>query len=172
MKKILCLLILVIILIISCSRFLMVGNKSKESTIKIYKKDTNQNCIISLGMHKMEVGSQLNSLKIETINGQSCISTNGAEYRNTMICPSGYYFEFNKEDLLNIIMVDGNTPTASGLKVGDSIKTMEKIYGVKYTKANDSSDSSSIMYEYKLSDCYLIITIKDEKVTSWTVESR
>jgi len=67
--------------------------------------------------------------------------------------------------LVEIFMKVGNIPTAEGIKVGDSLKRIESIYGTDYNKEH----SKYGYIEYYDGNVYLMFLVSDKIVYGWSI---
>lgn len=133
-------------------------------------------CILHLGLSRADVKSKLAELKMlvtKEVEGQDDnYKPNGiwSIYSNNIL------FSFNSHDQLEKISigdvygvsVNADMATQKGLKKGDTIEKMHKLYG---TEA--SYDKNWNMYIYKMKNCNFGVTVGSNKnagiVTGWEI---
>ena len=121
-----------------------------------------------LGMSKEDLLSTLESLKIEVTNETEITSDENAwDWGNKVIDTENFSFMFDKDQILYEIMVLGEaTSTTLGLKIGDSLADMEKLYGKGYITYQ--TDDGPI-YEYSIGNHYLQIGYENDRVVEWQI---
>lgn len=72
-------------------------------------------------------------------------------------------FSFIDNGLYSITIGDGSFATSKGLRVGDTVETMEKLYGTDYGYQDDMSEPA---YTYWFSDgSYMLVTVSAHTIT-------
>ena len=66
-----------------------------------------------------------------------------------------------KEQIISIVLSKKTVPTIAGLKVGDKVSKMEKLYGTGYTKSGST-------YTYKSGSCRMTIKTSSGKIKKIT----
>lgn len=126
------------------------------------------------GMTLDDFRNTLKKNSIKSTNEIEITSTPTApDYGNKVISTSNnLVFAFDKNSKLYDVSSDNNhdKATALGLKKGNSIEDMEKLYGKKYEKSKLEKDT---LYEYNLGNQYIKILVNNtsHKVDSWSVST-
>lgn len=91
---------------------------------------------------------------------------NAWDYKHKVIWTPILCCVFDEAEILYRITVNGELPTTLGLKNGDSIAVLEKLYG----KSNKKYDTEvGYILEYKLDDHYFYVNIDEESIKLWGV---
>lgn len=143
------------------------SGSSQNKDIGVNEQANGERGIFYLSMSRQDVIAVLKDMKIDTSNEVEITSHPEAwNYGNKLLFAGGYSFEFDKEYKLYEIRVQNDVPTTLGLKQGDSIDNMEKLYGKNYNK---NRVDNSILYSYKIGDHYFWVYFEKDKVKMWGI---
>lgn len=144
------------------------SSSNKDRSTLISEQDNGGNSKIYIGMSKNDLISVLNSLKIDVTDETEITSNKDSwDWGNKVLDAGDLTFTFDKEqNLYEIIVFDENITTTLGLKIGDSIDSMEKLYGKKYVSYQ--TDNATV-YEYFMGNNYFYAAIEDNKVADWGI---
>jgi hypothetical protein len=73
---------------------------------------------------------------------------------------------FERNNTIYRITVNGNFPTPSGLKNGNSLNDLKKLYGLSKKKY---ICKGATVYEYKQNNYFMDVFVRNNKVTLWSV---
>lgn len=140
---------------------------SNDKILMIDVKSMDKSTPFSFGMSKDNVVAKLKDLKLEVKNEIEITSSkDDPEYGNKQLWAEGISFSFDKNNQLYAINVNENIETSLGLKKGNSIEQIEKLYGKNYVKLTTAAGSA---YEYTFGDHYFRVFTEADKVTEWVV---
>lgn len=92
---------------------------------------------------------------------------NDWEYGHKIVWTPEFCCLFDTTEVAYRITVNGDIPTALGLRNGDSVDKLEKLYGKNNTKYNLDGGNA---LEYKLGDKFFYVNISDDNTVSlWGV---
>lgn len=138
-----------------------------NSKIAINEKSLDENSTFYFGMSKESVISKLNKLNLKIENEiEITTSENDPEWGNKQIWTKDISFTFDKNNKLYAISIKKDIPTSLGLKRGDSIERLEKLYDKNYTK---HKLDIGFAYEYVINDYYFSVCFENGKVTEWKI---
>ncbi|AOR25137.1 hypothetical protein [Clostridium taeniosporum] len=144
-----------------------VKTTASNSQITINEKSLDKNSTFYFGMSKEDLTSKLNKIKLAIENEIEITSSeNDPEFGNKQIWTKDISFSFNKENKLYAINIKENIPTSLGLKNGDSIEKLEKLYGKDYAKYKTDI---GLLYQYCINDCYFKVYFENGKLTEWGI---
>lgn len=142
-------------------------DKTKDNNILINELTNGEKGKFYLGMTKDNVLSTLKSMKIDITNETEITSDEKSwDWGNKVLDAGDFSFIFDKNHIL--YQIDGYRPTMLGLKLGDSLNTMEKLYGEKHTLYQTDV---GVAYEYIFGNHYFIVFFEDGKVTEWGISN-
>jgi hypothetical protein len=113
-------------------------------------------------------------MKLDLYNSEDEITGNNVinddegswDYGNKVVWTQNLCCLFDKDNTIYKITVNGDIPTSFGLKVGDTVDTINKLYGT-YDYKYDYSWGEVV--EYYVDSYYLDICIKDNQVSLWSI---
>jgi hypothetical protein len=144
--------------------------KNNDNSKLIFNEQNNgAKSIFNLGMSSQDVISNLEKLNMEiTSQDEITDNKNGWDYGHKVIWTEKLCFVFDKNDKLYGITVNGDIPTRLGLKNGDTLNNLEKLYG----KSNKQYkfDWGTVL-EYNIGGQYFYVSIQsyEDKVTLWGI---
>ncbi|KYH30052.1 hypothetical protein CLTEP_26930 [Clostridium tepidiprofundi DSM 19306] len=142
---------------------------NSESKIFINEKSVkDKKSTFPFGMSKDELMIKLKKLKLK-VKGEIEITSSkeDPELGNPIIMTDDISFSFDRNNqLLYAIGIKQNIPTSLGLKNGDSLEKIVKLYGTNYKKYNPGN---GFVYEYCFNNHYFRVFIEQDKVTGWAV---
>lgn len=140
-----------------------------ENNKPIINEQTNGGNTFYFGMSRQDTYTKLKELNVPIMEEIEITNDyNAWDYGNKEIWTERFSFTFDKEGKLYEI---GHItiPTTRGLKIGDSLKDMEKLYGKKYRIFDTGNDT---VYEYYIKDHYFrvyILKVKNGKIEMWGI---
>jgi hypothetical protein len=138
---------------------------SDDKTKNLVNEFASRECKFYLGMTMEDVKSTLKGMKIDITNETEITDDDKAwDFGNRVLDAGDFRFLFDEDYIL--YEIDVYRPTTLGLKLGDSLNTMEKLYGGKY---KEYRPPIGVVYEYIIEDHYFIVLFEDNKVSEWRI---